>query len=100
MFFNLLLGAINCVLSKMECSKSQKDPFESLDELEEALKEMEKTGPKSVANFMRNLAEGIMDGRISRQMFYLFVFVVYSIPIFNIIFFIIHIKSLLTKDEE
>lgn len=100
LFFNLLLGAFNLLLSKIGSEKSTKDPFEALDELEEELKEIEEKGPKSVANFLRNLVEGIMDGRISKEMFYLFMFIIYSIPIFNIVFFIIHIKSLLKKEEE
>ena len=100
LFFNLLLGAFNFILSKIQSEKSQKDPFESLNELEDAFREIEETGLKPVANFMRNLLEGIMDGRISKQMFYLFIFILYSLPIFNIIFFILHIKNLLVKDEK
>ena len=89
-----LIGLINLGLIEVINKKDTRDVFERLEDVSNRIEDMKKTDER-LGNFTENVCNGIMDGRFSPTMVRLFIFILVSLPVLNIIFLISFLKDLL-----
>ena len=90
-----LIGLINLGLIKAINNKDTRDVFERLEDVNNQLEDMKKKD-EHVGNFMENIFNGVMDGRFSPAIVRLFIFILVSLPVLNVIFLISFLKDLLS----
>ena len=89
------IGLINLGLIQAINSKDTRDVFEQLEDVNNRIEDMKKTD-EVIGNFTENICNGVMDGRYSPALISLFIFILVSLPVLNVIFLISFLKDLLT----
>lgn len=90
-----LIGLINLGLIKAINNKDTRDVFEQLEDVNNRIEDMKKTDER-LGNFTENVCNGVMDGRFSPTIVRLFIFILVSLPVLNVIFLISFLKDLLS----
>lgn len=90
-----LIGSINLGLIKAINNKDTRDVFEQLEDVNNRIEDMKKTDER-LGNFTENVCNGVMDGRFSPAIVRLFIFILVSLPVLNVIFLISFLKDLLS----
>ena len=88
------IGLINLGLIQAINSKDTRDVFEQLEDVNNRIEDMKKTD-EVIGNFTENICNGVMDGRYSPALIRLFIFILVSLPVLNVIFLISFLKDLL-----
>lgn len=90
-----LIGLINVGLIEVINKKDTRDVFERLEDVSNRIEDMKKTDER-LGNFTENVCNGVMDGRFSPTIVRLFIFILVSLPVLNVIFLIGFLKDLLS----
>ena len=91
-----LIGLINLGLIEVINKKDTRDVFERLEDVSNRIEDMKKTDER-LGNFTENVCNGVMDGRFSPTIVRLFIFILVSLPVLNIIFLIGFLRDLLSN---
>ena len=89
-----LIGLINLGLIEVINNKDTRDIFERLEDVNNQIEDMKKKDER-LGNFTENVCNGVMDGRFSPAIVRLFIFILVSLPVLNVIFLISFLKDLL-----